>query len=170
MVVVIGVPALRVVQGARAGPRRAWSKMRAGAWPIALSMVVIALGNAAILMSPFDWPWMRLAAGVGAEGLSFEMAGLVLFICLLAGAIVGGISARGFNLEGVSVAQCSRCTAGGMVMGFAVRMVPGGNDTLVLQSLPFLWAHALSAYALMCAGVAIALIAGKAATNWRASG
>ena len=43
---------------------------------------------------------------------------------------------------------------GGLLMGLGAAMVPGGNDVLVLHSIPGLSPHALPAYVAMIAGIA----------------
>ena len=50
-----------------------------------------------------------------------------------------------------------RHTGGGMLMGAGAAMVPGGNDTLLLNALPTLALQAIGAYLAMLAGIATVL-------------
>ncbi|MDO9315687.1 MAG: YeeE/YedE thiosulfate transporter family protein [Burkholderiaceae bacterium] len=53
-----------------------------------------------------------------------------------------------------SVGAWLRHAAGGALMGAGAAMVPGGNDTLLLNNLPTLTLQAIAAYAAMLAGIA----------------
>lgn len=169
LALVTGVPVLRLIQAVRLGVRRAWSRVRANAWPVPLAIAVIALGNGGILMSKYDWPWMRLASGLGARQLELTPSSLTLLGCLLGGALVGGITSKRFAIAQATAGQALRCAAGGLMMGIAVKVVPGGNDTLILQSLPFAWPHALTAYGAMCVAVGVSLLIVRVASGWRSA-
>ena len=56
-----------------------------------------------------------------------------------------------------AVAGWLRHAGGGALMGSGAAMVPGGNDTLLLGSLPTLTATALFSYLAMLAGIALVL-------------
>jgi hypothetical protein len=43
-------------------------------------------------------------------------------------------------------------------MGFGAALAPGGNDVLLLHSIPMLSAHALPVYGSMIAGIALVLV------------
>jgi hypothetical protein len=51
-----------------------------------------------------------------------------------------------------------RNIVGGMLMGIATAMLPGGNDALVLYGIPGFSPHALPAFAAMAIGIAAALL------------
>lgn len=50
-----------------------------------------------------------------------------------------------------------RHTAGGVLMGVGAAMVPGGNDTLLLNALPTLALQAVGTYLAMLTGIATVL-------------
>jgi hypothetical protein len=50
-----------------------------------------------------------------------------------------------------------RHLGGGLLMGIGVVLTPGGNDALVLYAIPILSPHALPAYLVMTAGIALGL-------------
>jgi len=54
---------------------------------------------------------------------------------------------------------------GGLLMGLGVGAIPGGNDVLLLHSIPGFSPHALPAYGAILAGVAATLMARRALTG-----
>ncbi len=91
---------------------------------------------------------------------------LYLFMALLAGAIFSALSGRRFKFS-FAGDKWSRNLAGGFLMGFGAMMVPGGNSALILQGLPQLSLHAITAYPAMILGIMVAMkvlerITGKA--------
>jgi hypothetical protein len=51
-----------------------------------------------------------------------------------------------------------RNVIGGALMGLGAALTPGGNDVLVLYSLPSLSPHALPSYAALALGVVVAIL------------
>lgn len=77
---------------------------------------------------------------------------------LLAGMIASALQRGSFGWHRPrDVAGWLRHAGGGALMGSGAAMVPGGNDTLLLGSLPAMTASALLSYLSMLAGVALAL-------------
>jgi toxin CptA len=95
-----------------------------------------------------------MAGSVGARAL--------LLVALLLGAVLGGWTAGRFRNTRVSVAQLSRCFAGGVLMGWGSLLIPGGNDGLILVGMPLAWPYAWLAFATMCVTVAAALLLRRA--------
>lgn len=82
----------------------------------------------------------------------------VLVLGLLAGMVASALQRRSFGWRRPrSVAGWSRHAGGGALMGSGAAMVPGGNDTLLLASLPAMTASALLGYLSMLTGIALAL-------------
>ncbi|HHH43503.1 MAG TPA: hypothetical protein ENK49_05135 [Gammaproteobacteria bacterium] len=79
-----------------------------------------------------------------------------LFIALLAGAVFSAVSGRRFRFS-FAGDQWTRNLAGGFLMGFGAMMVPGGNSALILQGLPQLSLHAITAYPAMVLGILITM-------------
>ncbi len=72
---------------------------------------------------------------------------------LCAGAVLAGIQRQAFRYRRASLIAVSRSVAGGAVMAFGAALVPGGNDTLLLASLPAATLGGLVAYGVMSAVV-----------------
>ena len=85
-----------------------------------------------------------------------------LFVAVVAGAIASAWQKGTFHLDWRPSLLWLRDFAGGLLMGIGAGMTPGGNDVLVLHSIPQLSAHALPAYLAMTAGIAMVLIVMRA--------
>ena len=126
-------------------------------WPPALAMAVIGVANAVLMLLVGSWPYTVLLADIAAgapPGLALRVA---LFAALLAGAVAGALRAGRFRLRGPMLRQAMRSLAGGVLMGVGGRLIPGGNDSLVLNGLPLLWPHAWAAYGAVCLAIFAAL-------------
>jgi hypothetical protein len=83
---------------------------------------------------------------------------LGLFVAVVVGAVASAWQKGTFRLNWRPSRLWIQDFAGGLLMGAGAGMTPGGNDVLVLHSIPQLSAHALPAYLAMTAGIAIVLI------------
>jgi len=77
-------------------------------------------------------------------------ARIALGIALLAGAIVGGLTARRIQWVLPSVRAVGLRLVGGTLMGFGAALIPGGNTTLVLIGVPLFYPYAWLALAIIC--------------------
>ena len=89
----------------------------------------------------------------------------VLLLALLAGAMLGGYTAGRWRSTPVSLAQLSKCLAGGLLMCWGSLLIPGGNDGLILVGMPLLWPYAWIAFLTMCVVIGGALLVEKAAAG-----
>lgn len=89
-----------------------------------------------------------------AMGLALHCVELSLALAVLAGAVAGGWKARRWRWQWPRARAVLRCLAGGWLLGLSSRLVPGGNDSLVLVGLPLLWPHAWASVVVMCAVIA----------------
>lgn len=131
--------------------------LRRNAWPPALAMAVVGIGNAAILLLFGPWAYTTLLGDL-ATGEGGALGGrALLFAALMGGAMLGGVSAHRFKLERPTLIGTAMSVLGGAMMGAGATLIPGGNDSLVLTGLPLLWPYALVAYAAMAATILAAL-------------
>ena len=108
------------------------------------------------------WAYTDVLAEL-ARGMSASVgARTVLALALLAGAALGGWTARRFRSTRISAAQLLRCLLGGVLMGWGSLLLPGGNDGLILVGMPLAWPYAWLAFATMCVTIATAQLAGRA--------
>ena len=70
-------------------------------------------------------------------------------LALFAGAIAGSIAAGRWRWQRPSAVRVLRCLAGGALMGIAAMLIPGGNDMLLLWSIPGLALYGGVAYGIM---------------------
>jgi hypothetical protein len=82
----------------------------------------------------------------------------LLVIGLLGGMVASAMQRGSFGWRWPrEAAGWLRHASGGALMGSGASMVPGGNDTLLLGSLPMMTVGALFSYLAMLAGIALAL-------------
>jgi hypothetical protein len=83
-----------------------------------------------------------------------------LFFAALAGGVLLSSLTRGsFALDWRPRIDWSGNMFGGVLMGVGVALTPGGNDVLVLHTIPSGSPHALPAYAALLVGTAAGLLA-----------
>jgi toxin CptA len=81
----------------------------------------------------------------------------LLGVALLIGAFLGGVSAGRFKVAPPNVAEIGRHLAGGILMGAAALLIPGGNTGLALVGLPLLFPYAWLAFISICVTIYVAL-------------
>ncbi len=86
----------------------------------------------------------------------------LLMLAILAGMLLSTLQRGSFRLDWRPRRIWLRHLGGGLLMGMGVVLTPGGNDALVLYGIPSLSPHALPAYLVMVAGVALGLWAMRA--------
>ena len=126
-------------------------------WTPHVATVCIGLSFLALLWLQGAWAYTDALAELARSGMAGHAGRLVLFVCLLAGAMAGGWQAGLWRLRGVRAAELLRCLAGGVMMGWGSLLIPGSNDGLILLGLPLLWPHAWVAFAAMIVVIALAL-------------
>lgn len=100
----------------------------------------------------------RMVAGQGfSKGLQIEFAVLALFT----GAILSRTLKGQFVLKPPELSRMALCFCGGILMGLGAIFVPGGNDTLLLWTIPSFALHGLVAYVTMVLTVAVIALIGK---------
>ncbi len=144
---------------AKKGDRHRWAPERAAALMGLTGGLLYALNG--------SWAYtLALERGLGATmagGIASPVLALI-FVASVAGAAIGAWRRRIFKARLKLRALPSRF-AGGVVMGAAASLIPGGNDALVLHAIPALSPHVLVAYPGLIAGAALMLVAGRA-SSW----
>lgn len=111
--------------------------------------------------------WSYLAA-IG-RALAGEWGGTAFLanlaaVTLFAGATISLWLRDRLDLQRPSLRPALGCLVGGMAMGWGAQLVPGGNDTLLLWTVPGLAWYGALAYGAMIATIALPLYARR----WRA--
>jgi uncharacterized membrane protein YedE/YeeE len=83
---------------------------------------------------------------------------LFLFLALFVGMCLSSWQRGSIRLRWKRVKAWPRHLIGGILMGIGAVLIPGGNDTLLLKSLPGLSPHAVPAVAALLAGIALTLL------------
>lgn len=131
---------------------------RAIGWTPHVATVSIAIAFLALLLLEGPWAYTDTLASA-ARGMSMATTkNLVLFACLLLGAIGGGWRAGLLRSRGPRPSAVLRCLAGGFLMGSGSLLIPGSNDGLILFGLPMLWPHAWAAFLTMGGVIALAMV------------
>lgn len=100
------------------------------------------------------WPWMpalryiRTSDGLTAIGLTG----------LISESIANGMFRGRFRFELPGLAAVRDRFAGGLLMGAGSALIPGGNDSLILQGIPLGSALAFLAYAVLLATIVVLLL------------
>lgn len=152
----------------------AWRSARSGAagrgfplrgpWP--WRRAAACCGVVAAILFAFDPGWsygraLEALANAGSRPPRWhdELPALSLFTGVGASALLAGR----FRLVRPQWVRSARCLAGGALMACGASRIPGGNDALLLWSIPGLTLHGLVAYALMLLTLIAAFAAGRAA-------
>ena len=83
---------------------------------------------------------------------------LLLFLALFGGMLLSAWQRGSFRLRRHRSRTWPRHFIGGLFMGTGAVLVPGGNDTLILKSLPGLSPHAMPAAAALLCGIAVTVL------------
>ena len=83
---------------------------------------------------------------------------LLLFIALFCGMLLSAWQRGSFRLRWRRIQTWPRHLIGGTFMGAGAVLIPGGNDTLILKSLPGLSPHAMPAFVALLFGIGVMLV------------
>lgn len=83
---------------------------------------------------------------------------LLLFLALFCGMLLSAFQRGSWRLQRRPLKIWPRHLAGGALMGAGAMLIPGGNDTLLLKSLPGLSPHALPAMMALFLGIGVTLL------------
>lgn len=131
------------------------------AWPLSLGIFLVALANTGLLL--MERPWSFTSTAICTSGAA-EIAPCAhpVTLWVVSGAAVLAMLAsatlRGsFRLRPVRLRSGLRRLGAGSLMGAGAAMIPGGNDGLILFSIPSLSPHALPSWFGIVVGIWIAL-------------
>lgn len=143
--------------GAPAPLEQTWhARVGARIWSPHHATTVIGVTFLLLLLLAGAWSYTEVLAELARGSAAMLPARALLSLGLLAGAILGGMSAGRREGPATSSAQCLRCFAGGAFMGWGGMLIPGGNDGLLLVGMPLLWPYAWVAFGTMCVTIALA--------------
>jgi uncharacterized membrane protein YedE/YeeE len=145
----------------RTSPRHSLRQIvLAPTYRLASAAAVLGIAGGLLYAAQGSWTYTNFlrAQVASAFGRSPPKAWQALMLlALLAGMTASAIQRRSFTVRTPTAVQATRHAAAGWLMGVGAALIPGGNDTLLLASLPTLSAQAGAVYLALLAGIAIAL-------------
>lgn len=141
--------------------RRPSEAVAAGEWPLRRAMVVLgACGGLLYSLTP-GWTYadaVRTLVATGDMSPTIGFGALIAAISALAGALASGIHAKAFRFQPPTILTIGRSIVGGAFMAFGGTLIPGGNDALLLSSVPSATLSGMTAYAIMSITVPVLLL------------
>ncbi len=145
----------------RAGAPRLGARIFSQHYRLSTAAILIGVSNAVLYAAYGTWAYTSVLNGGIKQLLSgIEPVGpiyWILFVSLFLGMGLSAWQLRTFALQWRPSLNWARNFLGGLLMGLGVAMVPGGNDVLILNSIPSLSPHAIPAYVAVIAGIAATL-------------
>lgn len=133
--------------------RRYRSTIFAYLWSPRVATTIIAISFFVAFLMVGDWDYADLIGGLARNHTSSWVPKSLLGLTLVAGAMLGGWTARSIKFVVPHASNVIRRLAGGGLMGFGSALVPGGNTRFILLDMPLLWPYAWLAFFTMCVTV-----------------
>jgi uncharacterized membrane protein YedE/YeeE len=153
----------RAPESAESGrTRRLSDAIGSRVWSPHAATIVIGIAFFFMLLLVGAWSYTDALAELARGMARNVIARTVLFVGLLAGAILGGWTAGRFRSVRIAPGRIARCFLGGALMAWGTSLIPGGNDGLILVGMPLLWPYAWVAFLTMCISIAAAQLVERA--------
>lgn len=141
---------------------RLWQPTWRGRWPRVLALALTGAVAGLMYARNPDWSYaIAIEAVAVPEKAPGGLATLLAPVALFAGAVISARLGGNFRLARPTLKGLARGLMGGMLMGAGAQLVPGGNDTLLLWSMPGLTLYGVVAYAAMVAAIALVMLPGR---------
>jgi uncharacterized protein len=131
-------------------------------WPLRRAMAMLGLCGALLFTVAPGWTYadaLKRAVDTSGNPMAVGFGPLIAATAVLLGAFTSGIRARVFVLQRPAFTTMSRSLVGGAIMAFGGTLIPGGNDSLLLASLPAVALSGIVAYTVMSITVPLLLLA-----------
>jgi hypothetical protein len=124
-------------------------------WPRAFALSAAGILAGVMFARNPDWTYAVAIDQLShAAGRAIDWPGVAAPVALFVGALLGARISGRFRLRRPALAPGLRCLTGGALMGSGARLIPGGNDTLLLWSIPGITVYGIVAYAVMTGTIA----------------
>jgi uncharacterized protein len=133
---------------------------RLGDWPLRRAMVLLGVCGAILFTLAPGWTYadaVRRAVAPGGTMMSIGIEPLLAALAVLAGALVSGLRSRMFIYRRLTTKGVLRSLCGGAIMAIGASLIPGGNDKLLLSSVPTATGSGMVAYLVMSLTVPLLL-------------
>ena len=123
-------------------------------WQSSFAMIVIGTGGGLLYGTVSGWNYADVLANTTTKLINQKAAGpsviaLTSTVAMVVGGIVAAVTAREFAIRPAHLLVIASCFIGGMLMGAAALLIPGGNDGLLLKGIPGFAPHAFIGYLIM---------------------
>jgi uncharacterized membrane protein YedE/YeeE len=123
-------------------------------WHSSFAMIVIGIGGGLLYGTVNGWNYADVLANTTAKLVNPKAVGssataLISTIAMVIGGIVAAVTAKEFTIRPVRFLVIASCFIGGILMGTASLLIPGGNDGLLLKGIPGFAQHAFIGYLAM---------------------
>lgn len=126
-------------------------------WSPHVATTIIGIAFVVTAAAQQNWTYSEVLSDLARGATSGLHRKVFLGVALLAGAILGGVTAGRFKIGTTDLIQIFRHFAGGILMGIGALLIPGGNTALALVGLPLLFPYAWLAFISICVTIYIAL-------------
>lgn len=170
-ITIVGLFVLVLVMAWRLLGSRA-TVVRLRKWPLRRAMVVLGLCGALLFSLTPGWTYADALRRSVAAGGRMQMLGagvVIAAFAALAGALVSGIRSRAFRYQAPTLATVARSIGGGAIMAVGATFVPGGNDALLLASVPAATIGGVAAFVVMSITVLLIVMTLRALSGPRPS-
>lgn len=134
-----------------------------------LALILVGIAGGTVYACNPDWSYSSGLYRVAASGISPNTAlAEIGALAVVAGVVVSALAARTFRLALPTPGAMLARMTGGFLMAAGALFVPGGNDTLMLWTIPGLALYGVVAYGVMIVTIAALLAAGRQLMSARA--
>ncbi len=130
-------------------------------WPLAVAMTLLGATGALLYIVQPGWSYadaVRRGVSPAMAMMAYGWGGAIAALLTAAGAMISAIRLGAFRPRWPTFCGVARSLSGGILMAIGATMIPGGNDTLLLASVPSGSLSGAVAYTVMTL-VVVAMIA-----------
>lgn len=120
-------------------------------WQSSFAMIIIGIGGGLLYGTVNGWNYADVLTNTTTKMINQNTAGPSLIalsstISMIMGGIIAAVTAKEFAIKPARLPIIISCFTGGLLMGSAALLTPGGNDGLLLKGIPSFAPHALIGY------------------------
>lgn len=132
------------------------------AYRLSFAAFIIGISNAVIETTFGNWSYTaainaHTSSILAGSPIGWEF-GFLLFFSLLGGMLLSSRHMKRFSFERPTLKASATRFFGGTLMGLAIGIIPGGNETLMLDGIPRFSTHAIPTLIAVFIGVYVVLI------------
>lgn len=112
------------------------------AWPPLVASLFVAFSFCALVLLVGGWSYTQLFADLASDKYELMRERLILLATMFIGALIGGLTAKGWSPKPATIKSLVCCFVGGVMMGIGHKLAPGAHDSLTLIGQPLLLPYA----------------------------